>query len=79
MADGFRGPEGAQRFALTMDRIAAALHEDAAAAAMEGRGALDREAEAWSLVSEAPAEADAINLDRADVFFAALGRLAALS
>lgn len=79
MADGFRGPEGAQRFALVMDRIAAALHEGAAVAALEGRGALDREAEAWSLISEAPGEADAINLDRADAFFTALGRLAALS
>ena len=79
MADGFRGPEGAQRFALVMDRIAAALHEGAAAAALEGRGALDREAEAWSLISDAPGEADAINLDRGDAFFTALGRLAALS
>ncbi len=42
MADSFRGPEGAQRFALAMDRIAAALHESAAAAALQGRGALDR-------------------------------------
>jgi DNA polymerase-3 subunit delta' len=78
MADSFRGPEGAQRFALAMDRIAAALHEGAAAAALQGRGALDRQAEVWSLVSEAPGEADAINLDRADAFFTALGRLAAL-
>jgi len=79
MADGFRGPEGAQRFALTMDRIAAALHDSTAAAALAGQGALDREAEAWTLISEAPGEADAINLDRADAFFTALGRLATLS
>lgn len=79
LADGFRGAEGAQRFALMMDRIAAALHDGAIAAALDGRGALDREAEAWSLVSEAPGEADAINLDRADAFFTALGCLAALS
>jgi DNA polymerase-3 subunit delta' len=78
MADSFRGPEGAQRFALAMDRIAAALHESAAAAALQGQGALDRQAEAWSLVSEAPGEAEAVNLDRADAFFTALGRLAAL-
>ena len=77
MTDGFRGPEGAQRFALAMDRIAAALHESAAAAALQGQGALDRQAEAWSHVSDAPGEADAVNLDRADVFFTALGRLAA--
>ena len=78
MADGFRGVEGAQRFALAMDRIAAALHESAAAAALQGQGALDRQAEAWSLVSELPGEAEAINLDRADAFFTALGRLAAI-
>ncbi len=77
MADGFRGAEGAQRFALAMDRIASVLHENAAAAALAGQGALERQAEAWSLVSDAPGEADAINLDRADVFFTALGRLAA--
>jgi DNA polymerase-3 subunit delta' len=78
LADGFRGPEGAARFALAMDRIGAALHETAAAAALDGRGAYDRWAEAWSLVADLPGEAEAINLDRADAFFTALGRLAAL-
>jgi DNA polymerase-3 subunit delta' len=78
MADRFRGPDGAQRFALVMDRIGAALHERAARAALEGRGALDRWAEAWELVSGLPGEAEAINLDRADAFFTALGRLSAL-
>ena len=79
MADGFRGPEGAARFALTMDRIAAALHERAAAAALSGRGAYDRWAEAWELLSDLPGEVEAINLDRGDAFFTALGRLGALS
>ncbi|HEY1752415.1 MAG TPA: DNA polymerase III subunit delta' [Caulobacteraceae bacterium] len=79
LADSFRGPEGAQRFALAMDRIGAALHDHAAAAAFDGRGAIDRWAEAWSLVTDLPGEADAINLDRADAFFTALGRLAALA
>ena len=68
----------AQRFALAMDRIGAALHETAAASALEGRG-VDRWAEAWSLVAELPGEVEAINLDRADAFFTALGRLAALA
>jgi DNA polymerase-3 subunit delta' len=79
MADGFRGPEGAQRFALAIDRIAAALHERAAAAALDGRGALDRWAEAWAMLSDLPGEVDGINLDRGDAFFTALGRLGALS
>ena len=79
LADGFRGAEGQARFALLMDRIGAALHERAAAAALDGRGALDRWAEAWELVSNLPGEAEAINLDRADAFFSALTRLKALA
>ena len=79
MADGFRGPEGAQRFALALDRIAAALLERAAAAALDGRGASDRWAEAWAMLSDLPGEADAINLDRGDAFFTALGRLGVLA
>jgi DNA polymerase-3 subunit delta' len=78
MADRFRGPEGAQRFALVMDRIGAALHERAAAAALGGRGAFDRWAEAWAMADDLPGEVEGINLDRADAFFTALGRLAQL-
>jgi DNA polymerase-3 subunit delta' len=78
LADRFRGAEGAQRFALAMDRIGAALHETAASAALAGQGSLDRWAEAWALTQDLPGEAEAINLDRADAFFTALGRLAAL-
>jgi DNA polymerase-3 subunit delta' len=79
LADSFRGAEGAQRFALAMDRMAAALHDKAATAALDGRGAIDRWAEAWSLLAELPGEVEAINLDRGDAFFSALGRLAALA
>ena len=79
LADSFRGAEGQARFALVMDRIAATLHDGAAGAALEGRGALDRMAQAWSLVSDLPGEAEAINLDRADAFFTALSRLKALA
>ncbi|MGH6971651.1 MAG: DNA polymerase III subunit delta', partial [Caulobacteraceae bacterium] len=71
-------PQGSARFALAMDRIAAALRERACEAALAGRSG-ERWAEAWSLVSEAPGEAEAINLDRADAFFTALSRLAALA
>lgn len=79
MADGFRGPAGAERFGLAIDRIAAALHDRAAAAALDGRGAFDRWAEAWAMLSDLPGEVDGINLDRGDAFFTALGRLGALA
>lgn len=79
LADGFRGAEGQARFSLLMDRIAAALHEKAAAAALDGRGALDRWAQAWELVSTLPGEAEGLNLDRSDAFFTALTRLKALA
>ena len=78
LADSFRGAEGAARFELAMDRIAAALHDVAVREALDRRGADDRRAEAWSLVADLPGEADAINLDRADAFFTALERLAQL-
>jgi len=78
IADKFRGAEGQARFNLLMDRLAAALHERTAAAALEGRGALDRWAEVWEMLTALPGEAEAINLDRADAFFTALGRLKAL-
>jgi DNA polymerase-3 subunit delta' len=78
MADGFRGPAGAERFGLAMDRIAAALRERAAAAALEGRSA-DRWAEAWAMLSDLPGDVDGINLDRGDAFFTALGRLGAIA
>ena len=77
LADAFRGPEGAERFALAFDRISAALHERAVAAALGGQGALSHWAEAWSMLGELAAETDAINLDRGDALFTALQRLAA--
>jgi DNA polymerase-3 subunit delta' len=79
MADGFRGPDGAARFALAMDRICAALHDTAASAALDGRGTYDRWAEAWSEAADLPGEVEGINLDRADAFFTALGRLSRLA
>ena len=78
-ADSFRGAEGAARFTLAMDRIAAALHAQATAAALAGRAPPDRWAEAWSMLGDLVAESDAINLDRGDAFFTALARLASLA
>jgi DNA polymerase-3 subunit delta' len=78
VADGFRGTQGAARFALVMDRLAAALKDRIGVLADAGAERLDRWAEAWSLVSDLPGEVDGLNLDRADAFFTALERLGAL-
>jgi DNA polymerase-3 subunit delta' len=79
LADGFRGSEGALKFALVMDRLAAALGDRASAAALEGLEGADRWAEASSLAADLPGEVEAINLDRGDAFFTALERIGALS
>lgn len=79
LADAFRGSDGAERFALAFDRIGAALHERASAAALDGRGAFDHWADAWSMLGDLVGETEAINLDRGDALFTALRRLAAIA
>ena len=72
-ADGFRGGEGAERFALLMERLA----ERARGVALSGV-ALPRAAawaEAWEKLLHLSAETEALNLDRADAFWSALGEL----
>ena len=81
LAESFRGASGAARFDLLMDRLADRIHTMAGAEALTGNGdggggeALDSWAEAWEMLVESPRAAEAVNLDRADVFFTALSRL----
>jgi DNA polymerase-3 subunit delta' len=79
LADSFRGAEGAARFALLMERLAAALRERAATAAADHLGEAARLARAWEMVSRLPAEVEGLNLDRGDAFFTALAELRALA
>lgn len=67
IGEGFRGGEGAERFAELLGRLADHLRERLADAAAGGdlRG-LDGWARAWERVSALPVEAEALNLDRAD-------------
>lgn len=67
IGEGFRGGDGAERFAELLGRLADHLRERLAAAAAAGdtRG-LDGWARAWERLSALPAEAEALNLDRAD-------------
>ncbi len=74
ITDGFRGPGGAERFALVVERIADRVRVIAAEKAAAGEGA-ERWAEAYDYVSTLPAQVEAVNLDRADAFHAALARL----
>jgi DNA polymerase-3 subunit delta' len=73
LADGFRGGEGGERFALLMERLA----ERARGLALSGVP-LPRAAawaEAWEKLLHLSAETEALNLDRADAFWSALAEL----
>jgi DNA polymerase-3 subunit delta' len=80
IAESFRGPAGLPKFQLFFNRLADQVHAMAARRAAEGeRGlALDRWAEVWDDLVAAPVDAEAINLDRADLFFTTLSRLKAI-
>lgn len=75
LADGFKGKDGQGRFELFFDRLTEAAH----ARAVEAGPAADRWAALWSKLAAAPGQADAVNLDRADVFWSAVADLKALA
>lgn len=78
LVDKFRGAEGQERFELLFDRLAEQVHAMATAQALAGEGiALDRWAQVWETLTRLPAEAEALNLDRADVFWTAMRELRA--
>ena len=79
MADTFRGAEGAARFELLMDRLADQVRIFATQVAADGKNSpgLDRWAAAWERLSNWPGEAEAVNLDRADVFWSVISDLRA--
>jgi DNA polymerase-3 subunit delta' len=76
MADGFRGAEGQARLEVLFERLADQVRlmaEESAARA--GSGSLEPWARAWESLSSLPGEAEALNLDRADVFWTAMRQL----
>lgn len=78
LVDRFRGAEGQERFELLFDRLAEQVHAMATGQALAGEGiALDRWAQAWDVLTRLPREAEALNLDRADVFWTAMRELRA--
>ncbi len=80
LADSFRGPMGGDKFQLFFNRLSDIIHERSAVDARMGQGTrLDRWAEAWEYLVELPRAVEAVNLDRADAFMTALGRLRAIA
>lgn len=76
MADTFRGAEGQQRFELLFERLADRVRRMAERTAGEGaERSPDRWADAWETLVRLPVEAEAVNLDRQDAFWTAVGRL----
>lgn len=75
LADRFRGTEGPMQFNLLFERLSERIHTLAISRAAEGRGGLDRWAQAWETLQRLPRDVDAVNLDRTDALFTALSEL----
>ena len=75
LADRFRGGEGQAQFNLLFDRLAERVHGFAAERAGQGIGGLDRWAAAWETLQRLSRDVEALNLDRTDALFTALGEL----
>lgn len=69
LADKLRGGEGAARFALLMDLLAARARDVALAATEETDLRATLAAEAWSRWRALPGEVEAVNLDRAEALW----------
>lgn len=76
IVDRFRGAEGQLRFELFLERLSEAVRTRVT----EGRagGPVERWASLWDRVALASGEADALNLDRADVFWSLMAELKAV-
>ena len=80
LADSFRGPTGMVRFQLFFDRLAEHIHARATTEVAAGqRTSPARWAEVWSDLIDLPRQAEAVNLDRADVLYTAVSRLRAVA
>jgi DNA polymerase-3 subunit delta' len=75
LADRFRGGEGQAQFNLLFDRLSERVHGFAAERAGKSIGGLDRWAQVWETLQRLSREVEALNLDRADALFTALGEL----
>jgi len=80
LAESFRHPAGGEKFDLFFNRLADKIHDRVIDAARQGGGrGLDAWVEVWEYVTALPRSVEAVNLDRADAFLSALGRLRAIA
>jgi DNA polymerase III subunit delta' len=76
LAGQLRGPEGAQKFELLFERLAEHVKTMVeATAGREGAGRPEPWLDAWDQLTQVPAEAEALNLDRQDAFWSAIASL----
>src|SRR5206468_8789889 len=75
LADRFRSGEGQAQFNLLFDRLAERVHGFTTERAGQGTGGLDQWAQAWETLQRLPRDVEALNLDRTDALFTALGEL----
>ena len=75
LAESFRGGEGGARFQLLFERLSDRVHRLATERAEQGVGPLDLWAEAWETLQRLARDVEALNLDRTDALFTALGEL----
>ena len=73
LADSFRGGEGAERFALFLNRLSSAVRRRAGS----GGASATRWAELWDRLAAAPGRVEGLNLDRADAFWATINDIKA--
>ncbi|HLK23885.1 MAG TPA: DNA polymerase III subunit delta' [Caulobacteraceae bacterium] len=73
--DGFRSGEGAERFAMLIERLGDHAAARATAAAAEGARESRRWAELALALADLPGEVEGLNLDRGDAFWTTLGEL----
>lgn len=75
LSDRFRGGEGQAQFNLLFDRLVERVHAFATDRAGRAIGGLDAWAAAWETLQRLSREVEALNLDRTDALFTALGEL----
>jgi DNA polymerase-3 subunit delta' len=77
LADNFRGAEGGERFGLFMERLAERTRNAARAALPGSPNRAEGFARSWERIVSLRRDTEALNLDRADAFWAALAELRA--
>ncbi len=75
LADGFRGGQGMERFSLFIERLADHISRRVRSAEDMNPAARAAWSQAWTSLVNLPAEAEGINLDRADALVATTARL----